>query len=177
MRKLVDSPMDLSDFLEKYGEHLKHVRAFYILEPLLEKGKTIKFGVAGISTGNAYNRFNEYAIIYGKRTKSNNCKGVIVHYVGITEYDRHVQPQQSQVFLIEKHLKEKYKSVTEQGRGSERVPKSTLQEIMRDLRAMKFKDVVTTLRDTNRKTTKIYQADRNAFIDSKRKPLTRSQKQ
>lgn len=176
MITLIDRPMDLEDFLQKYGSSLRNHRAFYIVEPLLEKDKTIKFGVSGMNSGNAYQRLSEYLIVYGKRTKTNDCKGVIVHYVGVTEYNRLVQPERSQVYLLEKHLKAEYKSVTEPGRGTERVPKSKLADIIKFIRTKQFRDIETTLRNTNRETTKKYQKDKNSFVDTKPAPKTRIQK-
>lgn len=176
MRVLMDRTMDLREFLTKFASSLRNVRAFYIVEPLLEKGKTIKFGVAGMSSGNAYHRFNEYSVLYGDRMKDNECKGVLVHFVGITEYDRLVQPEKSQVYLLEKHLKQEYRSTTDPGRGSERVSKTYLPDILRTIRTKRFKDVQTQLRDTNRETTKKYQTDKKAFIDSKSGPVTRTRK-
>lgn len=177
MRVLVDRPTDLRDFLTRLGGELNNVRALYIVEPLLEKGQMIKFGVAGMSSGNAYNRLNDYAITYGDKTKANDCKGVIVHFVGVTEYNRHVQIEKSQVYQLERYLKQTYKSVTETGRGTERVPKAKLQDIMREIRSKKFKDVPTVLRDTNRETTKVYQPDKKAWKDSTTGHATRSTRQ
>jgi len=176
MRVLLDKPMDLREFLTKFAHSLRNVRALYIVEPLLEKGKTIKFGVAGMSSGNAYHRLQEYAVTYGDRTKDNDCKGVLVHFVGITEYDRLVQPEKSQVYLLEKHLKTEYRSTTEPGRGTERVAKKYLPAILSTIRSKRFKDLQTPLRDTNREATKKYQKDRRAFIDSKAGPTTRTRK-
>jgi hypothetical protein len=168
--------MDLKEFLNKYASSLRNVRAFYIVEPLLEKGQTIKFGVAGMTSGNAYHRFQEYSVTYGERTKDNDCKGVLVHFVGITEYDRLVQPEKSQVYQLEKFLKQEYRSTTDPGRGTERVSKSYLQSILRTIRTKRFKDVQTQLRDTNRETTKRFQNDRRPFVNSTYGPATRAKK-
>ena len=176
MRVLLDKTTDLREVLNKHGSSLRNVRAFYIVEPLLEKGKSIKFGIAGMSSGNAYQRFNEYSVLYGEKTKDNDCKGVLVHFVGITEYDRLVKPEKSQVYLLEKHLKQEYRSTTDPGRGSERVSKTYLSSILHTIRTKRFKDVHTQMRDTNRETTKKYQTDRKAFIDSKSGPVTRTRK-
>ena len=177
MRVLVDRPMDLRAFLTKYCGQLTGVRVFYILEPLLEQGKTIKFGIAGMNSGNAFQRLTEYSILYGDKSSSNECKGVIVHFVGLTEYNRMVQPESSQVYQLEKYLKQTYKSVTEKGRGTERVPKSKLQEIMREIRSRRFKDVPTVIRDSNRDSTKKYQDDNRPFANSTSGHNTRSTKQ
>ena len=134
MRVLIDKTMDLKEFLTKYTSSLQNVRAFYIVEPLIEKGKTIKFGIAGMSSGRAHQRFQDYVVTYGDQTKGNDCKGVLVHFVGITDYDRHVLPEKSQVYMMEKHLKDQYRSITEPRRGTERVSKTHLQSILRTIR-------------------------------------------
>ena len=36
MRVLLDKTTDLREFLNKYGSSLRNVRAFYIVEPLLD---------------------------------------------------------------------------------------------------------------------------------------------
>ena len=97
MRNLVDKPIKLEDALAKFGSLLKHTRAFYVLMPSLEQGEVFKFGVAGISTGNAYNRINEYRINYGEFDSKNGCKGVMLYYLGMTEYNRLVLAEKSNV--------------------------------------------------------------------------------
>jgi hypothetical protein len=153
MRALIKTPIDLAEFLKKYGHELRGVRAFYIVEPLLEKGANIKFGVAGMDSGNAYERFRSYQIAFGNKAKDNPCKGVIVHYVGITEYNRLVERPKSEVWRLERFLKGEYRTITDPERGEERVPKDKLQEILRYIRAQKFKDVETVRRPGQRTTT------------------------
>ena len=137
MKTLIKQTMDLGEFLHQYGRNLRGVRAFYILEPLLKKGATIKFGVAGMDNGNAYDRFKSYMITYGNKSKKNECKGVIVHYVGIVTYNRLVEKTKTEVWKLE-FLKTEYRTVTDPERGEERVPKKHLATIMRYIRSKRF---------------------------------------
>ena len=178
MKTLVKTPMDLGDFLRKHIALIKHKRLFYIIEPRLEQGKTIKFGIAGIDSGNPFNRLKEYMLTYGETDPENPCRGVIVHYIGVTEYERHVRYKNSEVFRIEKYLKEIYKSTSESkhdSRGAERVSKKHLPNILRDLRALRMPDISTELRSTNRESTKRYQDDHKAYIDTVTPRRTRAQ--
>ena len=176
MRSLVDRPTDLKDVLQRHGAELSaHARAFYIIEPRLEKNSIIKFGVAGMGSGNAYSRLNEYRILYGETKKGNECQGVIVHYIGITAYDRLVRAEHTQVYKLEQHLKKTYKSITEKThRGTERVPKTKLPEIMDEIRRKKFNDVATVLRATNREATRKHQTDHKAYVHTKPRRVTRT---
>jgi len=159
--------MNLKTVLQKYAPLLRNVRAFYIVEALMDKGTVVKFGIAGMSSGNAYHRLEQYNITYGAESKDNTCRGVLVHYIGITEYNRLVKMENTQIYQLEKFLKKEYNSQTEPGRGSERVSKVHLQSILRTIRTKRFQDVQTKLRDTNRETTKKFQKDQQAFIDSR----------
>ena len=154
--------MNLNDFLSKYGSQLRGVRAFYIVEPLLEKGMSIKFGVAGMDNGNAYERFKSYMITYGNRTKDNECKGVLVHYVGIVTYNRLVEKTNTEVWKLERFLKVTYKTVTDPERGEERVPKTHLSSIMRHLRSKRYADVETALREGQRPQTEKHRTDKTS---------------
>ena len=111
MRELIRSEVGikLEDFLLQYDSKLKHTRALYVLSPNMEKNKVYKFGIAGTNTGNAYQRLNDYLIMYGKNDKDNTCKGVKIHYCGITEYNRLVLPEKSKVFQLELKLKQQLK--------------------------------------------------------------------
>ncbi len=161
MKVLVNSPTDLSSFLRQYGHRLRNVRAFYVVEPLLERGKHFKFGVAGITSGNAYHRVSEYEIIYGKKGQT-DCTGVILHYLATTEYNPRVEGTDSQVYRVEKYFKQQYHSTTVEGRGSERLPISHLQNMLRDLRVKHWdKDKETILRTTSRLSTQRGNALRN----------------
>tara|TARA_B110000046_G_scaffold39369_1_gene43342 strand:+ start:207 stop:470 length:264 start_codon:yes stop_codon:yes gene_type:complete len=73
--------MDLHEFLIKFGGKLRHVRAMYIVEPNLEKGKVIKFGIAGTNTGNAYARLKEYEILYGEAVIGTTEASVIIIFI------------------------------------------------------------------------------------------------
>jgi hypothetical protein len=162
MRTLIKKTMDLGAFLSKYGASLRGVRAFYIVEALLEKGASIKFGVAGMDSGNAYDRFRSYMITYGNRSKENECKGVIVHYVGIVTYNRLVEKTNTEVWKLERFLKSEYKTVTDPERGEERVPKTHMPEIMKYIQSKKFADVETTLRPGQRPATEKHRTNRTS---------------
>jgi len=159
------TPVPLGEFLETNAAALRNKRAFYIVEPLLEKDKVIKFGIAGMQSGHPYTRLNEYNIIYGTQTRANSCKGVKVHFVGVTEYDRMVSPTNTQVARLERQLKQLYKTKTEKGRGTERVAKEYLADILQTIRDSKLVDEVTVLRDTSRPNAKSqeYRKDHAAF--------------
>ena len=162
MKTLIKQTMDLGEFLSKYGAELRGVRAFYIVEPLLEKGASIKFGVAGMDNGNAYERFRSYSILYGGRSKDNECKGVLVHYVAIVKYNRLVEKTKTEVWKLERFLKREYKTVTDPERGEERVPKNHLPDILRYVRSKRFSDVETVLRPGQRPTTEKHRTDRTS---------------
>ena len=186
MRNLVDKPMKLEDALAKFGSLLKHTRAFYVLMPSLEQGEVFKFGVAGISTGNAYNRINEYRINYGEFDSKNGCKGVMLYYLGITEYNRLVLAERSQVFQIELKLKQKYKSTTEEraggatnrgtgfraeGRGSERLKTSkvSIESFITEVKKLnrEVEETPEEITRDARDTTQRYRTDTRSYIDSK----------
>lgn len=173
-------PTPLSEFLAKNREALRNKRAFYIVEPLLEDGRVIKFGIAGMQSGNPYNRLNEYNIIYGTQTRNNACKGVLVHFVGVTDYDRMVAHSNTQVARLERHLKQVYKSKTEPGRGTERVAKKYLRSILKTIREQPFVDTPTVPRDTNRPNEQSiqYRNDHDAYVQKNKteKRVTRSRR-
>ena len=146
MKTLIKQTMDLGEFLSKYGGELRGVCAFYIVEPLLVKGASKMFGVAGVDNGNAYERFRSYSILYGNRSKDKECKGVLVHYFGIVKYNRLVEKTNTEVWKVERFLKNEYKTVMDPERGEERVPKKHLSAIMRYVRSKRFVDVETVLR-------------------------------
>lgn len=174
--KLPKTPMYLSEFLDNHAGKIANKRVFYILEPLLEDGRTIKFGVAGMQSGHAFHRLNEYNIIYGKQTRTNSCKGVYLHFLGVTEYDRMVQPSNTQIGRLETKLKQVYKSKTEKDRGTERVGKKYLPEMLKFIREMPFVDEPTILREGNRPNLQSdkYRRDHAAFVDSTENRKTRS---
>lgn len=178
MKTLIKQTIDLSEFLSKYGSQLRGVRAFYIVEPLLERGASIKFGVAGMDNGNAYERFKSYEITYGKRSRDNDCKGVLVHYVGIVTYNRLVEKTKTEVWKLERFLKSEYKANTDRERGEERVPKKHLQNIMNYLQSKRFADVETDLRQGQRPGTMQHRTDRSSHRpgDKPTGPVTRNRK-
>jgi hypothetical protein len=176
MKNLVPSGgMELATFLDKYGSQLRHTRVLYVVEPNLEKGKVVKFGIAGENTGNAYARLNEYVINYGKSDSKNKCKGVKIWYCGVTEYSRDVTPTQSQVHKIELRLKKDERIKKNIARGTERV-KMTPQQIISIIQEYipKEQDVKTDMnKRVARENTKRYRDDNRAFINSKTTRETR----
>ena len=178
MKTLLQQTTDLGEFLSKYGAELRGVRAFYIVEPLLEKGASIKFGVAGMDNGNAYERFKSYMITYGNKSKENECKGVLVHYVGVVKYNRLVEKTNSEVWKLERFLKGEYRTVTDPERGEERVPKKHLPNIMRYIRSKRFTDVETVLRQGQRPATEKHRTDKTSHRQGDKLPgvVTRARK-
>jgi len=97
----------------------------------------------------------------------------VIHYCGITEYNRLVLAEKSQVFQLELKLKQPL-NATESiavGRGSERVlsTKVPIKSILK-----KIKELLSTTKETPieitrvaREKTKKYRDDTRAFIDSK----------
>ena len=97
----------------------------------------------------------------------------MIHYCGITEYNRLVLAEKSQVFQLELKLKQPL-NATESiavGRGSERVlsTKVPIKSILK-----KIKELLSTTKETPieitrvaREKTKKYRDDTRAFIDSK----------
>ena len=175
MKELINSVkgIRLEDFLQMHAPKLRHSRAFYVVAPNMEKKSIYKIGVAGVNTGNSFHRLNEYVILYGKHDTTNSCRGVVIHYCGITEYNRLVLAEKSQVFQLELKLKQPL-NATESiavGRGSERVlsTKVPIKSILK-----KTKELLSTTKETPieitrvaREKTKKYRDDTRAFIDSK----------
>ena len=110
MKVIVDQPTDLKKVLEQHWGDLQNVRCFYIVEPLLERGQTIKFGIAGMSSGKPWDRLKEYQILYGDRTDENTAKGVTVHFVGTTKYNRLVKKEKTEIYKLERNLKKQFGS-------------------------------------------------------------------
>tara|TARA_R110000737_G_scaffold105915_1_gene138845 strand:- start:71 stop:622 length:552 start_codon:yes stop_codon:yes gene_type:complete len=165
--------MQLSDAINKFSERLKNKRVLYVIEPNLEKGKIVKFGIAGMDSGKPISRLKGYDITFGQQDKNNKCKGVTIWFLGITEYNRLVEAKNSKVFRIEKKLKQEYKSKTETVRGSERTSKRP-QEIIADINKLEknITDEVTVITRVARPKTKEYRTDERAYKDSQ--PVRRS---
>ncbi len=168
MKVIVDKPTDLKKVLEQHWGDLQNVRCFYIVEPLMERGQTIKFGIAGMSSGKPWDRLNEYRILYGDRTDENTAKGVTVHFVGITKYNRLVKKENTEIYKLERNLKKTYGSVTEPFRGSERISKRYLPQILEAINSKSFSDSTPEMRETGRPETKRYQDDELPFFDTVR---------
>lgn len=146
MRTLVDRATPLTDVLKKHGADLRKKRAFYVVEANLERGKTIKYGIAGVEKGNAYGRMREYQLLYGTETKKNDCLGVKVHYLGTTAYNSQVEPKKTEVAKVEASIKKQVKSrtmsseATGLNRGFERTDAVNRRKIVNIAKSREFKD-------------------------------------
>ena len=99
MKNLIGNKgMRLDDALIKFKNELKSKRVLYVLEPNMEKGDIVKFGIAGMDRGKSIERLKQYAITYGKEDSKNKCKGVWLWFLGTTQYNRLVEPKNSKVF-------------------------------------------------------------------------------
>ncbi|UYE94494.1 hypothetical protein PGVV14_0016 [Preplasmiviricota sp. Gezel-14T] len=180
MKDLIHSAegIRLEDFLKTHGSKLKHTRALYVVAPNMEKNKVYKFGIAGTNTGNAYQRLNEYVILYGENDKKNTCKGVLIHYCGTTEYNRLVLPEKSKVFQLELKLKQDLKATEgiAKGRGSERVLSvktpitSLLKTISKLTRSIEERPIEITR--VAKESTKKYRTDTKAFVEKKTEQIS-----
>lgn len=162
-------PMYLEEFLLKYKDILKHTRALYVVEPNLEKGEIIKFGIAGMSDGNSYRRLKEYVTLYGKKDKENECKGVRIHFCGITDYNRLVWQTQTEIYKVELKLKQVFKSTTDAlGRGTERTTAS-IEDVLKKIKefSKNIQDTPARRNTTTRESTQTFRGDSKAFIDTK----------
>jgi hypothetical protein len=170
----------LEDFLKEHEAKLRHTRALYVLEPALDKGNVLKFGIAGTNNGNAHQRLTDYLILYGKHSKTNECLGVNICYCGVTVYNREVQATKSQVAKIELNLKRlaKGSESLEIGRGSERInsTKMSLSAILKLINEQNpdKSDIEPSPRrnldlpsSNTRKTSQTYRGDKKAYKDSK----------
>ena len=175
MKEIIHSEkgIRLEDFLKMHAPKLRHSRAFYVVAPNMEKKSIYKFGVAGTNTGNAYHRLNEYVILYGENDTKNSCRGVVIHYCAITEYNRLVLAEKSQVSQLELKLKQNLKANESiaKGRGSERVlsTKVSIKSILENIKGLTsvIREKPIEITRNARETTKKYREDTKAFIDSK----------
>ena len=177
MKVIVDQPTDLTKVLEQHWGDLQNVRCFYIVEPLLERGQTIKFGIAGMSSGKPWDRLKEYQILYGDRTDENTAKGVTVHFVGTTKYNRLVKKENTEIYKLERNLKKQFGSHTEPFRGTERISKRCLPQILETIKSKSFYDDAPAMRNTNRPSTQTFQDDERPFVDSVPHKSTREELQ
>jgi hypothetical protein len=179
LRNLLENQkgMELDKFIDKFSDKLKHTRVLYVIQPNMEKGEVAKFGIAGNKTGYALNRLNEYVINYGKRDPDNDCRGCMIYYCGITEYNRQVDETRTQVFRIELKLKRlvKAETATLAGRGNERIntTKVSIKELINTIENMNTDLQEVPLdeasRPQTRKTTQKYRSHTGSYIDSLKK--------
>ena len=113
----------LEDFMNKHETDLKHKRALYVISANMEKKSVYKIGIAGTTQADPIRRFESYIIAYGKHDNTNSCRGVLIHFCGVTEYNRMVLANKSQVAQVELKLKQDLKTTGSLalGRGTERV--------------------------------------------------------
>jgi len=111
MKILLDKPMQLDLFLAKYkgNAELRNKRLIYVLAPNLEKGRTVKVGIAGMSDGDPVPRLQSYIATYGISDRKNNCKGTTLHFIGVTEYNKNVLRENSKIYKTEQLVIETYK--------------------------------------------------------------------
>lgn len=168
-------PMYLEKFISKYEDVLKHTRCLYVVEPNLDKGEIVKFGIAGMSNGNSYARLKEYITLYGEKDEKNECKGVKIHFCGVTDYNRLVWHTQTEIHKVENKLKNIFKSTTDAlGRGSERTTAS-IEDVLQKIKEIsrKEQDIPAKRITTTRQTSQTYRGDTRAFIDTEVRRSTR----
>ena len=108
---------------KKHAASLNHSRALYVISANMEKKSVYKIGIAGTTQAKPIRRFESYIIAYGKYDNTNSCRGVLIHFCGVTEYNRRVLANKSQVAQVELKLKQDLKTTGSLalGRGTERV--------------------------------------------------------
>lgn len=175
MKVLINSEkgIRLEDFMKKHAVDLKHSRALYVISANMEKKSVYKIGIAGTNQADPIRRFESYIIAYGKHDNTNSCRGVLIHFCGVTEYNRMVLANKSQVAQVELKLKQDLKTTGSlaAGRGTERVlsTKKSIKEILQKIKEItpSLKETPTQITRVARDTTKVYRDDTRAFIDSK----------
>lgn len=180
MRTLIDKTTPLSKVLKDYdpktSDKLVNKRAFYVVEANADRGKTIKFGVAGVGKGTPWARLNDYRLMYGTTTPDNDCLGVKVHYLGTTEYNGSVESKNSQVFQVEAIAKDRVRSktmpTTGERRGFERTDKENTKEIIALAKSRGVKDKVTAGSSQLKSKTTGYQL--KSKTSGQRRPIFRS---
>ena len=139
----------------------------------MEKKSVYKIGIAGTTQANPIRRFESYIIAYGKHDNTNSCRGVLIHFCGVTEYNRMVLANKSQVAQIELKLKQNLKTTGSLAadRGTERVltTKKSIKAIMETIKEItpNLKETPIEITRVARDKTKKYRDDTRAFIDSK----------
>jgi hypothetical protein len=185
--KYIDMPeggMDLKKALTIYKNVLRESRVLYVIQPNLDLGKITKFGIAGMDSGNPFSRLEEYVLMYGPVDPKNHCQGVKVFFIGVTKYNRLVEAKNSQVFKIEKKLKQELKSQHENiGRGLERTtkkPELVIKRIKELTKQTGLQDEESNLYDPDlvssrtRKETQRYRDDKKAYINSSKRTSERN---
>ena len=156
LRNLVDkrNGMELIDFLnrqkkaESKVDQLQDTRALYVVQAKMDKGKVVKFGIAGNKSGHAAGRLYEYVTYYAEHDRDNACKGVIILYCGVTKYNKATDSEKTKVYQIEATLKKIVKAETAlvANRGDERV-NTTSMSVSKLLRTIN--DIAKTYGDVD----------------------------
>lgn len=175
MKVLIKSAegMRLENFMKKHAASLNHSRALYVISANMEKKSVYKIGIAGTTQAKPIRRFESYIIAYGKYDNTNSCRGVLIHFCGVTEYNRRVLANKSQVAQVELKLKQDLKTTGSLalGRGTERVltTKKSIKEIIETIEEItpNLKETPIEITRVARDKTKRYRTDDRAFIYSK----------
>mgnify|MGYP004567755077 CR=1 FL=1 len=105
--------------------------------------------------------------MYPANDKKNKCKGVWIWYCGVTEYNRLVEVERSEVYKMEKKLKAEFGSKTELNRGTERLVGVRPQKVIAFIEKHQVHDEETEISRVTRPSTQKYRGDKKAYIDSK----------
>lgn len=99
--------VDIELFLDRHEKKLREepIRLFYVISPNGQPG-IYKIGIAGDSTGEPLSRIKEYFLFYGKQSRTNKCTGAKVHFVHTTAYIKDTEKTKSEVWKLEKKMKD-----------------------------------------------------------------------
>ena len=99
--------VDIELFLNRHEKklHKEPIRLFYVISPNGQPG-IYKIGIAGDSTGEPVSRIKEYFLFYGKVSRTNKCTGAKVHFVHTTAYIKNTTKTNSEVWKLEKKIKD-----------------------------------------------------------------------
>ena len=175
----------MEDFLDNPDmvAKIKNKRIFYIVEPELEKGKYLKFGIAGVNTGRGVARLKEYDITYGRYAKgkdTNYCTGVYLWAIYPFQYNRLVEPKNSKPAKLELKLKRECKQgfrgsdgktakcgQEQDFRGSERISGIKASDLIKKVNSLlaggAVDDEATNINRDAREPTKKFRKDKAPY--------------
>lgn len=158
-------PIELDKYLIENKKKLKNKLCFYMVSSVAEPD-IIKFGIT--IRGDAYSRLNSYVISYGIR-KRNKATGVMLLYLGFTNYNKNVYYINTRIYKTEKYLKQFFrkKNAIVRGRGSERVrsaAKSILQVINKKTEEIGDDEITIPRRSTRGKKIFEYETGDTVFL-------------